>query len=418
MKRAPVYSGRNRTERPASGAGDRDAATGGTADHDSAAAGAGAEGAQRPLRSRLGAAARRHQGLLLFAAGLMVSAVAGIVYLNHQHMPREFVQEDIDAAVLHTLENKTLPSRAAKAAELVRQSIVRVNGFDDDTKDAKDVESKDSKDSKDSKGSSDSKDSKSANSKERNGSKDSKSNNDSKRADAKGAKDQKNGRALEGPGDSRDSKDSKDSKDGKGSKDNKDAQNARKGDDPEHPEGTERHGRVGTGVVIIDNGTILTNLHVVAGAKRLTVTFFDGLESEAELIAAQPENDLAVIRAKKVPDDLPAATLGSSMRLQPGDDVVAVGFPVGIGPSVSAGVVSGLNRGFRSGDGKRQLTKLIQFDAAVNPGNSGGPLVTMDGEVVGIVTAIFNPTEARTFIGIGFAATIESAGAALGIPPF
>ena len=119
------------------------------------------------------------------------------------------------------------------------------------------------------------------------------------------------------------------------------------------------------------------------------------MESEAELVAAQPENDLAVIRAKKIPDDLPAATLGSSLRLQPGDEVVAVGFPFGIGPSVSAGVVSGLNRGFRSADGKRKLTRLIQFDAAVNPGNSGGPLVTMDGEVVGIVTAIFNPTEAR-----------------------
>ncbi|MBK7470985.1 MAG: trypsin-like peptidase domain-containing protein [Betaproteobacteria bacterium] len=177
-------------------------------------------------------------------------------------------------------------------------------------------------------------------------------------------------------------------------------------------------GRVGSGVVILDNGTILTNLHVVAGAKRLTVTFYDGTESEATLVAAQPENDLAVIRAKKIPDDLPAATLGASNRLMPGDDVVAVGFPFGIGPSVSAGVVSGLNRGFRSGDGKRKLGRLIQFDAAVNPGNSGGPLITMDGEVVGVVTAIFNPTEHRTFIGIGFAATIESAGSAVGIPPF
>jgi S1-C subfamily serine protease len=95
-----------------------------------------------------------------------------------------------------------------------------------------------------------------------------------------------------------------------------------------------------------------------------------------------------------------------------------VGFPFGIGPSVSAGVVSGLNREFRSEQGERALKGLIQFDAAANPGNSGGPLVTMSGEVVGIVTAILNPTKAGTFIGIGFAATIESAGMAVGIPPF
>jgi S1-C subfamily serine protease len=97
---------------------------------------------------------------------------------------------------------------------------------------------------------------------------------------------------------------------------------------------------------------------------------------------------------------------------------VAVGFPFGIGPSVSAGVVSGLDRSFRSPEGRQVMTGLIQFDAAANPGNSGGPLITMDGEVIGIVTAILNPTPARTFIGIGFAATIENAGGAVGIPPF
>jgi S1-C subfamily serine protease len=175
---------------------------------------------------------------------------------------------------------------------------------------------------------------------------------------------------------------------------------------------------VGTGVVIVDTGIILTNMHVVAGADRVNVEFFDGMESEATVIGMRPEHDLAVLQAKKLPDDLPAATLRSTADLAMGDEVIAVGFPFGIGPSVSAGVVSGLNRGFRSADGKRQLSRLIQFDAAVNPGNSGGPLITMDGEVVGIVTAIFNPTEHRTFIGIGFAATIESAGAAVGIPPF
>ena len=98
--------------------------------------------------------------------------------------------------------------------------------------------------------------------------------------------------------------------------------------------------------------------------------------------------------------------------------MIAVGFPFGIGPSVSSGIVSGMNRTFRSPEGKQQLTNLIQFDAAANPGNSGGPLVTMDGQVVGIVTAILNPSQARTFIGIGFAVPIENAASAVGLHPF
>jgi S1-C subfamily serine protease len=176
--------------------------------------------------------------------------------------------------------------------------------------------------------------------------------------------------------------------------------------------------QLGTGVVIIDNGTILTNLHVVSGAKRLLVRFANGHESEAQLVGAQPENDLAVLRASSLPDDLEAATMRSTADLRPGDEVIAVGHPFGIGPSVSSGVVSGLKREFRSAEGERTLTNLIQFDAAANPGNSGGPLVTMDGHVVGIVTAILNPSEQRTFIGIGFAVPIESAAGGAGMPPF
>ncbi len=174
----------------------------------------------------------------------------------------------------------------------------------------------------------------------------------------------------------------------------------------------------GSGVVIIDNGTILTNLHVVTGAKRIRVTFANGHESDAVLINAQPENDLAVLRAKSIPDDLEAATMRSSTDLRPGDQVLAVGFPFGIGPSASGGVVSGLKRQFRSPEGKQRMSNLIQFDAAANPGNSGGPLVTMDGEVVGIVTAILNPGDAGTFIGIAFAVPIENAASAVGMPPF
>jgi S1-C subfamily serine protease len=174
---------------------------------------------------------------------------------------------------------------------------------------------------------------------------------------------------------------------------------------------------VGTGVVIVEDGTILTNLHVVHGAQRLSVTFFDGTESEAVIVGARPEHDLAVIRAKTLPDDLAPATMRSTADLAPGDTVVAVGFPFGIGPSASAGVVSGLKREYVSPSGAK-LSNLIQFDAAVNPGNSGGPLVTADGEVVGIVTGLLNPTEARVFIGIGFAVPIENAAGAAGLSPF
>ncbi len=125
-----------------------------------------------------------------------------------------------------------------------------------------------------------------------------------------------------------------------------------------------------------------------------------------------------MLQAKTIPDDIIAATMRSTGDLKPGDHVVAVGFPFGIGPSVSAGVVSGLKRSFRSPEGKQEMSNLIQFDAAANPGNSGGPLVTMDGQVVGIVTAILNPNEQRTFIGIGFAVPIENAAGAAGLPPF
>lgn len=175
---------------------------------------------------------------------------------------------------------------------------------------------------------------------------------------------------------------------------------------------------LGTGVVIVDDGTILTNLHVVSGAKKVRVRFANGQESDATMIGAQPENDLAVLRATTLPDDLPAATMRSTADLRPGDHVVAVGHPFGIGPSASYGVVSGLRREFRSAEGEKTLTNLIQFDAAANPGNSGGPLVTLDGHVVGIVTAILNPSEQRTFIGIGFAVPIENAATAAGMPPF
>ncbi len=270
-----------------------------------------------PRRARWRTFAAQHERPLLVAgaAALALTAVFGYRLMNPAPVP--LTQQDIDAAVLHTLEHAPLPSRAAKAYETVRRSVVRVHGIGRDK--------------------------------------------------------EKEGHAIEG---------------------------------------------IGTGVVIVDTGIILTNMHVVVGAERIDVEFDDGLESEATIIGVRPEHDLAVLKAKKLPDDLPAATLRSTADLAPGDEVVAVGFPFGIGPSASAGVVSGLRREYRSRAGERVLTNLIQFDAAVNPGNSGGPLVTMDGEVVGIVTAILNPTDQKVFIGIGFAVPIENAAAAIGMSPF
>ncbi len=187
--------------------------------------------------------------------------------------------------------------------------------------------------------------------------------------------------------------------------------------------GTNKKGELeelgeGTGVVIQDQGLVLTNLHVVQAAQTLQLVFADGSGSVARVLSTQPENDLAVLQAHTVPDDLSAATLRPSTDLRPGDGVVVVGFPFGIGPSTSAGVVSGLGRSFRSPEGEQEMANMIQFDAAANPGNSGGPLVTLDGEVVGIVTGILNPTSHRTFVGIGFAVPIESAAGAAGLPPF
>jgi S1-C subfamily serine protease len=181
----------------------------------------------------------------------------------------------------------------------------------------------------------------------------------------------------------------------------------------QHPDTT------GSGVVIDEKGDIMTNLHVISATDRWVVTFADGSKSEATMVSSQPQNDLAVIRAKVQPDDLKPATLASTRDLYPGDTVVAVGFPFGIGPSVSSGVVAGLKREFEdpTDKDKPKMTNMIQFDAAVNPGNSGGPLVNRDGEVVGIVTAIYNPTGQHVFAGMAFAVPIENAASAVGENP-
>jgi S1-C subfamily serine protease len=174
----------------------------------------------------------------------------------------------------------------------------------------------------------------------------------------------------------------------------------------------------GTGVVLDESGDILTSLHVVQKADKIQVTFADGTQSDATIAATQPEKDIAVLRALELPPLLVPAVLGNPSTLQPGDEAIVVGNPFGLWDSVTAGVISGLNRSFKLPNTKDPVTGLIQFDAAVNPGNSGGPLLNRYGEVVGIVTALANPTSEDVFIGIGFAVPIDVAASAAGSPPY
>jgi serine protease DegQ len=259
----------------------------------------------------LARAPRRVAALALIAAALYGAHAA---LTPRPHWP---TQEEIDAAVLHTLTTKVLPSRAARAYGVIRPSVVRVRGLNYTNSSEDIVETS-----------------------------------------------------------------------------------------------------VGSGVVIVDKGIILTSLHVVADAERVSVVFDDGTESEATVLVKEPDRDLAVLWASTIPDNLVAATLRSTQDLVPGDDVIAVGFPFGIGPSVTSGVISGLHRQYRALSGEHMIDDLIQFDAAVNPGSSGGPLVTAEGEVVGIVTSILNPSDNDVFAGVAFAVPIEAAAAAAGVTPF
>ena len=173
----------------------------------------------------------------------------------------------------------------------------------------------------------------------------------------------------------------------------------------------------GSGVVIDDAGDILTALHVVQNAQRLTVVFADGTESSAVVISQVAESDIAALRPANSPPQLQPATLGNPSSLRIGDDAIVVGNPFALTRSLSTGVISGLDRSVQVPNQGRTLTGLIQFDAAVNPGSSGGPLVNRDGEVVGIVTGLVNPTGQPAFSGVGFAVTIDTAAGALGVPP-
>jgi S1-C subfamily serine protease len=174
--------------------------------------------------------------------------------------------------------------------------------------------------------------------------------------------------------------------------------------------------RLGTGVVIDTNGKIMTCLHIVDQAKAIAVTFSDGTESSAQVSAKVAKSDIALLAPQTIPDNLTPAVLGSSGSLRVGDEVMAVGNPFGSPDSLTSGVVSGLGRSYADPDTGVSFNNLIQFDAAVNPGCSGGPLIDRRGEVVGIVAALLNPTGQGVFIGIGFAVPISSASSAMGAP--
>jgi S1-C subfamily serine protease len=175
---------------------------------------------------------------------------------------------------------------------------------------------------------------------------------------------------------------------------------------------------LGSGVVVDAAGDILTALHVVSSASDISLTFADGSQSGAQVMTREPQNDIAVIRATKPPADIVPATLGNPAAVRQGSEAFALGSPFGLGGSISAGVVSGLGRSFKLPDSEVVLHGLIQIDAAVNPGNSGGPLVDRGGDVIGIVTALVNPTKDDVFIGIGLAVPIDVAGGAAGLPPY
>ena len=166
-------------------------------------------------------------------------------------------------------------------------------------------------------------------------------------------------------------------------------------------QGLEQHA-LGTGFIISASGEIVTNNHVVDGADTVTVKLADGTSLKAEVVGADPATDLAVIRVK-ADHDLPALQWGDSDQLKVGQDVVAIGNPFGLGNTVTAGIVSALGRDIQSGP----FDDYIQTDAAINQGNSGGPLFNADGQVVGINTAIVSPTGGS--VGIGFAVPSDMA---------
>ena len=173
---------------------------------------------------------------------------------------------------------------------------------------------------------------------------------------------------------------------------------------------------IGSGVVVNADAEVLTALHIIEGASEIQVAFADGTRTSAAVVNIDPERDIAVLTPAVLPNFVLPATIGNSSAMRVGDEVFTVGNPLGLVGSMSAGVVSGFDRDFRPEGRENPLRGLIQFDAAVNPGNSGGPLLDRRGQVVGIVTGLINPTDQDFFIGIGFAVPIDMAVSAAGGP--
>ncbi len=173
---------------------------------------------------------------------------------------------------------------------------------------------------------------------------------------------------------------------------------------------------LGSGVIVNANGDILTSLHVVANAASISLAFADGTRANGTVSVKQPQNDIAVVTADKLPAQLVPAVLGNPNAMRVGDEAYVVGNPFGLYSSMSAGVISGFGRSFTPPNSGVTLQGLIQIDAAVNPGNSGGPVLNRYGQVIGIAEGIVNPTGQDVFIGIGFAVPLDVAGSAAGSP--
>ena len=165
----------------------------------------------------------------------------------------------------------------------------------------------------------------------------------------------------------------------------------------------------GSGVIIDADGTILTNYHVIAGADNLEVKFADGSTASARVVGTDPGNDLAAINADVSVQKLTAAPLGDSDVARTGDPVLAIGNPFGLEASLTEGIVSATGRTFAPGDNTRPIRGMIQTDAPVNPGNSGGPLLDCQGKVIGINAALENPTGESVNVGVAFAVPINTA---------